>query len=107
VLTTEAKSAGPNFVVLSNGDGFRFDPIIVATGRRFKPVLFPGARKPGVFILDGAEKYEELGGACPSIDEAVIVGEGYRGLEVADRLCSLGSRILLMISCWQCAAPSQ
>jgi len=93
-------------VALSNGDRIRFDSIIVATGNRFKPVFFSGARKPGVIILDGAEKYKELGSACPSIDEAVIVGEGYRGLEVADRLCSLGIRVLVMISGWQYAAPA-
>ena len=106
MLTTEAKSAGPSFVTLSNGDRLGFDSIIIATGSRFKPVPFPGARKPGVFILDGAEKYEELGRACPSIDEAVVLGEGYRGLEVADRLCSFGVEVLLMISCWQHEAPA-
>ena len=106
VLMAEAKSAGPYFVTLSNGDRIRFDSIIVATGSRFKPVHFPGTRKQGVLILDGAEKYEELGRTCPSIDEAVIVGEGYRGLEVADRLCSFGVEVLLMISCWQHEAPA-
>ena len=106
VLTAEAKSAGPSFVALSNGDRLRFDSIIVATGSRFKPVSLLGARKPGVYVLDGAEKYEELGRACPSIDEAVVVGEGYRGLEVADRLSSNGAKILLVISCWQYEAPA-
>ena len=107
VLTSEARSAGPSLVTLSKGDKLRFDSIVVATGSRFKPVPFPGARKPGVFILDGAEKYEELGRACPSIDEAVVVGEGYRGLEVADRLCNFGVGVLLLISCWQHDAPAQ
>jgi len=106
VVKVEAKSAGPGFVTLSNGDKLPFDSIIVATGSRFRPALFPGARKPGVFVLDGAEKYQELGRACPSMDEAVVVGEGYRGLEVADRLCSAGVKVLLVISCWQHEAPA-
>jgi len=106
VLTAEAKSAGPSFVTLSNDDRIRFDSIIVATGSRYKPVPFSGTRKPGVLVLDGAEKYEELGRACPSMDEAVIVGEGYRGLEVADRLCCFGVKAILMISCWQYEAPA-
>ena len=106
VLLAEARSAGSNFVTLSRGDRFEFDSIIVATGTQFKPVPFPGARKPGVSILDGAEKYEELGRACPSIDVAFVTGEGYRGLEVADRLCGFGVKVLLMISCWQDGAPA-
>jgi len=106
VLTTEAKSAGPHFVTVSNGDRLRFDSVIVATGCRFKAGPFPGVRKPGAFVLDGAEKYQELGRTLPSMDQAVIAGEGYRGLEVADRLCSLGARVLLMISCWEQEAPA-
>jgi NADPH-dependent 2,4-dienoyl-CoA reductase/sulfur reductase-like enzyme len=106
VLAAEARSAGSGFVTLSRGDRLEFDSIIVATGSRFKPVLFPGARKPGVSILDGAEKYEELGRSCPSIDVAIVAGEGYRGLEVADRLCSFGVKVLLVISCWQYGAPA-
>ena len=57
--------------------------------------------------MDGAEKYEDLGRKCRSLDRAVVVGEGYRGLEVADRLCSFGVRVLLVISCWQYEAPAQ
>ena len=106
VLTSEAKSAAPSFVTLLNGDRIRSDSTIVATGSRFKPISFHGARKPGVIVLDGAEKYEELGRDCRSMDKAAIVGEGYRGLEVADRMCSLGVKILLVISCWQFGAPS-
>ena len=106
VLTAEVKSAAPGFVTLSNGDSLQFDSIIVATGSGFKPVSMLGARKPGVFILDGPEKYQELGRACPSINEAVVVGEGYRGLEVADRLRTFGAEVLLMISCWQYEAPA-
>jgi pyruvate/2-oxoglutarate dehydrogenase complex dihydrolipoamide dehydrogenase (E3) component len=106
VLTTEAKCAGSSYVTLHSGDRLRFDSIIIATGSRFMPVSFPGARKSGLYILDGAEKYEELGRACPSMDKAVVTGEGYRGLEVAERLCSFGVEVLLMISCWQYEAPA-
>ena len=106
VLTTEAKSAGPNSVTVCNGAALRFDSIVLATGSRFTPVPFQGARKPGVLILDGAEKYQELGRACRSMGQAVVVGEGYRGLEVADRLCDSGVKVLLVVSCWQYEAPS-
>jgi NADPH-dependent 2,4-dienoyl-CoA reductase/sulfur reductase-like enzyme len=106
VLNEEASAAGPGFVTLSGGSRLRFDCVIVATGTRFEPFALPGSRKAGVFVLDGADKYDQLGRACASMDVAVVVGEGYRGLEVADRLSSRGTRVRLMISCWQCEPPS-
>jgi len=106
VLNEEASAAGPGFVTLRRGHRLRFDAVVIATGIRFKPPTFPGARKPGVFVLDCQEKYEELGRACASLDVAVVTGEGYRGLEVADRLSSLGVKVHLVISCWQREPPS-
>ena len=106
VLNEEASAAGTGFVALSGGARLRFDSVIIATGVRFEPVTFQGLRKAGVLVLDGAEKYREVGRTCTSLNEAVIVGEGYRGLEVADRLSSRGVKVRLLISCWQHAPPS-
>jgi len=106
VLNEEASAVGTGLIVLSSGSRLRFDSVIVATGNRFEPVAFPGFRKTGVYVLDGAEKYDELGRGCASMDEAVVAGEGYRGLEVADRLSSRGVKVRLMISCWEREPPS-
>jgi len=106
LVNDEASAAGPGFVALSSGQRLPCDSAIIATGTRFEPVCFPGARKPGVFVLDGAEKYAEVGRACTSLGGVVVTGEGYRGLEVADRLISRGVRVCLMVSCWQCEPPS-
>jgi NADPH-dependent 2,4-dienoyl-CoA reductase/sulfur reductase-like enzyme len=107
VLTAEVRSAGPGYVVLTRGDRLHFDFIIVTTGARFGPVGFPGFRKAGVIVLDGEEDYAELGRASSSADRIIVVGEGYRGLEVAERLSGKGAKVLLLISCWQRSAPSQ
>ena len=106
ILMMEAKSAGSNSVTVYDGTTLRFDSIVLATGSRFKPAPFLGDRKPGVLILDGPEKYEELGRAFRRMDRAVVVGEGFRGLEVADRLRNSGIKVLLIIWGWQHEAPS-
>jgi len=105
-ITAEAKSAGRGSVVLSDGRRVRCDTVVLTTGSRFLPAAIPGARKTGVFILDGCEKYSELGRSSPSINEAVVTGEGFRGLEVADRLSARGVKVSLFISCWQREHPS-
>ena len=107
LINEEASAAGPGFVALSRGDRLRCDSVIIATGTRFEPATFPGARKTGVHILDGVEKYDALGRACASLDRAVVTGEGCRGLEVADRLSGRGVKVRLVISCWQCDPPSR
>ncbi|HUK79162.1 MAG TPA: hypothetical protein VLU91_00685, partial [Nitrososphaerales archaeon] len=86
MLNAETCAAGTGYVALSGGDRLRFDSVIIATGVRFEAVTLLGLRRAGVFILDGAEKYVELRRVCASLDGAVVVGEGYRGLEVFDRL---------------------
>jgi len=106
VINEAASAAGPGFVALSSGGRVRFDLVIIATGSRFEPVAFLGARKTGVFILDGPERYAELGRTCASLGRAVVTGEGYRGVEVADRLGNRGTGVRLLISCWQCKPPS-
>jgi len=107
ILEADAASAGPGYVALSDGRRLDFGQVIVATGSRFMPPVFPGARKPGVSVLDGPEKYEGLRRACPSLDTALVTGGGYRALEVADRLSSRGAKVHLLISGWERDPPSQ
>jgi 3-phenylpropionate/trans-cinnamate dioxygenase ferredoxin reductase subunit len=105
VLEAEAKSAGPRLVALSDGRQFSFDAVILTSGSRFAPAAFPGARKRGVFFLDGAERYQELGRAFPAGREGVVAGEGYRGLEVAERLADRGVKLRVFVSHWEGGAP--
>jgi NADPH-dependent 2,4-dienoyl-CoA reductase/sulfur reductase-like enzyme len=105
VLEAEARSAGPRLVALSGGREFNFDAVILASGSRFEPASIPGARKQGVLFLDGAEKYQALGRACSDGREAVVAGEGYRGLEVAERLADRGVKVRVFVSHWEGGAP--
>lgn len=103
----EARSAVPGSVITASGETILADSIVVATGGFPDVPPFEGRRKPGVVILDRPEAYSELGERAGSISSAVVVGEGRRGLLVAERLGRPGRAVLQVITCWQDPAPSQ
>jgi pyruvate/2-oxoglutarate dehydrogenase complex dihydrolipoamide dehydrogenase (E3) component len=105
-VMTEAKSAGPGFVVATDGLLDHFDFIVSATGSWFEPSTFKGCRKPGVFVLDSPRMYTELGLQCGAKDRVVVAGEGWRALQVADRLSGHDRDVRVFISEWQRKVPS-
>jgi len=105
-LRAEARVVGPNFLVASEGIRRQFDSVIIATGAWFQVPAFIGSRKQGVFILDGPRAYADLGVSAASSEEVAVVGEGFRALQVADRLSRGRSRVHLVVSEWQHEGPS-
>ena len=106
VRGTEIIAVRKGEAVASNGSLFRADSLVLAAGSRFEPPVAQGLRKPGSFVLDSAARYKELGSASASADRILICGEGARGLQVAERLSVRGTKVSLMVSCWQPAKPS-
>lgn len=106
ILAGEVKSAGRNVATMTDGVTIRFDSVVVATGCGFEPTGFPGHRKPGVLILDCADRYAELGRVRSCIEGCVVNGEGMRALQVAERLSGSGRSVRLFISSWQQEEPS-
>jgi hypothetical protein len=105
-INTEARSAGPGFVVTKGGYREQFDFVVSATGSTFEPSTLPGSRKPGVFVLDSPRTYADLGRARGTMAKAVVAGEGWRGLEVADRLAGPDREVRAFISSWEREGPS-
>lgn len=106
ILTSEVRSASRGAITTSEGRKAGFDSVVVATGCFFEPATLPGFRKSGVFVLDGARKYAEVGRAISSVEEVLVAGEGFRGLEAAEKLGGRGRRVSLIVSHWQWEAPS-
>lgn len=102
----EVKSVCRNVALSADGSATRFDSVVIATGTAFEPVRFPGTRKAGVLVLDSPEQYEELGRKGDFITEAVVLGEGGRGLEVSEKLSERGAKVHLHVSSWQHSRPS-
>jgi hypothetical protein len=59
-----------------------------------------------VFVLDSPRIYTELGRQCGAKDRAVVAGEGWRALQVADRLSGHDGDVRVFISQWQREGPS-
>ena len=76
----------------------RYDQLVVATGA--KPIRPPiaGANEPGVYVLhtmdDSFLVHDRV--AAGEVEDAVIVGGGYIGLEMADALTHRGVRVTLV-----------
>jgi len=97
-LRAEARVVGPSFLVTSEGIRRPFDSVIIATGASFQAPAFIGSRKQGVFVLDSPRAYADLGVSAASSEEVAVVGEGFRALQVADRLSRGRSRVHLVVS---------
>jgi NADPH-dependent 2,4-dienoyl-CoA reductase/sulfur reductase-like enzyme len=107
LVPAEARSVREGYVQTKDGNRMRYDSIIAATGCGFEPTFFPGYRKPGVYILDGASMYAELGRLRDSFSEVAVRGEGVRALQVAGQLCGNGRKVRILPSFWKHGEPSQ
>ncbi len=106
VIIASVASAGPGLVRVDDGRRLQSEAVIVATGSKFAPVRLPGLAKKGAYVLDCSSKYSELGRAAETASKAVILGEGSRALQVADRLCGSGRRVRVLVSGWRSGEPS-
>jgi len=76
--------------------GYRYDKLLIATGSQPRALDVPGADLPGVFTLrtlDDATAIRELAGRTR---DAVVVGSGFIGMEVAASLTELGLDVTLV-----------
>lgn len=75
-----------------------FDQLVIATGASASRPPLPGLDLPGVFVLreltDSAAIKDHL--AAVQVREAVIVGAGYIGLEMAESLRGLGLAVTVL-----------
>jgi CoA-dependent NAD(P)H sulfur oxidoreductase len=85
---------------LESGEVFEdaYDRLVVATGARAVLPPIPGADLDGLFVLRFLTDADEVRGYTRerSPKQAVVVGGGYIGLEVAENLCRLGMEVSLI-----------
>ena len=77
-------------VRLDDGEDLDFDALVVATGSVNARPPIPGIDLPGVFQLRTVDDAERLRAAAAAATQAVVVGTGFIGCEVAGTLRSLG-----------------
>jgi len=79
-------------VRLDDGTELSYEHLVLATGARPRTLDLPGAGLPGVFTLRTREDAEGLRAALRRARDAVVVGGGFLGLEVAAVATALGLR---------------
>lgn len=83
-------------VRMVDGGTIRFDRCVLATGAAPRIPPIPGIGLPGVFVLRDLDDMTALRAAAGNARNAVILGGGYLGLELAASLRRLGLAVMVV-----------
>ena len=90
VLGKSVERIGKNEAVLDDGTAVRFDKALIATGGRPRKLGLPGEGLKGVHYLRTLDDCDSIKAEISKGKEAVIIGGGFIGMEVASSLTMLG-----------------
>jgi NADPH-dependent 2,4-dienoyl-CoA reductase/sulfur reductase-like enzyme len=95
--TTVARvDSGAREVELEDGTRHRFAKLLLASGARPRRLDSPGADLPGVYSLRSLEDATAIRTAAGDAREAVVIGGGFIGMEVAASLRHIGLEVTLV-----------
>ena len=83
-------------VTLSNGETLSYQKLALCTGSRVRKVTVPGCDLRGMYYLRNIDDVLAIKSAVKRNGEAVIVGGGYVGLEIAASLNQLGMHVTVL-----------
>lgn len=83
-------------VTLDDGSGVEFDKLLLATGGRPRRLSIPGADLDGIYYLRTLEDSDALRAAMATARQAVVVGGGFIGCEVATAFAQSGLQTALI-----------
>jgi NADPH-dependent 2,4-dienoyl-CoA reductase/sulfur reductase-like enzyme len=87
-------------VTVAGADPVRFDHLLIATGATPLRPDFPGLKAPNVLgvqtLDDGAHTIEVLQAREPDTRDAVVIGGGYIGIEMAEALVRRGYAVTVI-----------
>ncbi len=95
-------------ITLSNGTKLSYAKLVLATGSTPNKFGWPGENLKGVQGLYTKQDLESLTSLSPSIKEAVIVGGGLIGIELAEMLHARGKKVTFLVrekSFWNNVLP--
>jgi 3-phenylpropionate/trans-cinnamate dioxygenase ferredoxin reductase subunit len=97
-LGVRARSLDPRArtVTLSDGERIPFDRALVATGVRNRVLDVPGAHLPRIFQLRTVGDADAIHRAAVDARQAVVIGMGFVGAEVASSLRQLGLEVTVV-----------
>jgi NADPH-dependent 2,4-dienoyl-CoA reductase/sulfur reductase-like enzyme len=97
LLGTEVTAVEPRERFVSTTDGrYGYEKLLIATGAQPRTLDVPGADLPGVFSLRSLEDSTAIREAAGQARDAVVIGSGFIGMEVAASLTELGLDVSLV-----------
>ena len=98
LLGTEVAGVEPgeHAVETTDGSRFRYRKLLHATGAEPRRLPVEGADLPGVFTLRTLDDSAAIRAAAAGTRDAVVVGSGFVGMEVAASLTDLGLEVTLV-----------
>ncbi|MGH7254633.1 MAG: NAD(P)/FAD-dependent oxidoreductase [Nitrospirales bacterium] len=81
---------------LSNGQTVGFEKALIATGGHPVRLILPGSKLAGIHYLRTLEDAVAIGGEASQGKQAVVIGAGFIGLEVAASLTQLGVQVTVV-----------
>jgi NADPH-dependent 2,4-dienoyl-CoA reductase/sulfur reductase-like enzyme len=99
-LLLQTEVAGVNTrertITTAAGRGYGFHKLLLATGAVPRRLDVPGAELPGVFTLRSLSDSTAIGEAAAATRDAVVIGSGFIGMEVAASLATLELDVTLV-----------
>lgn len=97
-------------LTLQKGESIQYDTLVLATGSRPAYFNWPGQELPGVQGLVTLQDLELMEQNTKDIREAVVVGGGLIGIEMAEMLKSRNIRVCMLVRdkfYWQSVLPQE
>ncbi len=92
----DALSIADKTVTLDDGRVLNWSELIFATGARARIPNLSGVEFDGVFTLRRMEDARRIAAAMPDVENVVIIGGGFIGLEMAHSAIALGKKTVLI-----------
>nr|WP_313664600.1 FAD/NAD(P)-binding oxidoreductase [Brucella intermedia] len=92
----DAVSIADKTVTLDDGRILSWSELIFATGARARIPNLSGVELDGVFTLRRMEDARRIAAAMPNVENVVIIGGGFIGLEMAHSAIALGKKTVLI-----------
>jgi NADPH-dependent 2,4-dienoyl-CoA reductase/sulfur reductase-like enzyme len=87
---------GERTLEFEDGSSKRFDKLLIASGATPRRLDVPGFELPNVFTLRRLDDSQAIRDAAQGARQAVVVGAGFIGMEVAASLSQLGLEVTLV-----------
>lgn len=96
IVRVDKAADGSGVAHARSGATFAFDRLALTVGARARNLPIPGADLPGVLALRQADDALELKARVPAVEDVVVIGGGFIGLEAAASLTTLGKRVTVL-----------